>query len=364
MAATLFELLACPTCGGSLSSRPAPGNPRAIGTVVCASGHSFPVHNGIPRLVATHRSDQPLEEATSQSFAYEFTVVVPPRVSERKAREDVIAFFRATGIDRAVYAHVNNAEKRRHLTPEEIDYIPNGSWLEGKLVLDAGCGAGRFTALAAAYGARVVGLDRSEAVDRAAGNCAQLAGNAAFVQGDLLHPPLRHDTFDAVFSIGVLHHTADTRRGVLALAKLLRPGGTLMVWVYPDSYWGGAVRSAVTRVLRTLMLPLPLKVRDAIFRWLFYPIGRVQMILGKRPWTKRLFAPLFALNVPRHPERDVMLEHIFDYWSSPVIRTHASEELYDWFVEAGLDAIEILPYPVAVRAKRPFTATVDAIRRV
>lgn len=347
----LVDLLACPDCGRPLSVL-AGADTGPTAEVVCELGHSFPVRSGIPRLVATDRSDRAHEDATSESFAYEFTVVVPPRVSERKVKEDVIAFFRATGIDRHVYARLKNAPKRRDLTPEEIGYVPDGSWLTGKLVLDAGCGAGRFTALAAGYGARVVGLDRSEAVDRAAASCAPYAQRASFVQGDLLRPPLRQGAFDVVFSIGVLHHAADTRRGVLSLARLLRPGGMLIVWVYPHAYWGGPVRGAITRALRRLILRLPMRSREMIFRRLFYPLGRVQMVLAERAWSKRLFAPLFVLNIPRHQERDVMLEHIFDYWSSPVIRTHTNEELYDWFVEAGLEDIEILPYPVAVRGKR------------
>ncbi|HUE86543.1 MAG TPA: hypothetical protein VMO26_10735, partial [Vicinamibacterales bacterium] len=133
---------------------------------------------------------------------------------------------------------------------------------------------------------------------------------------------------------------------------LLKPGGTLITWTYSSAYWGNPLRGAITRMLRHAILRMPVSARASLFKWVFYPIGRVQMRLTKRRWTRRLFAPLFALSVPRHPLREVMLEHIFDYWSSPVIRTHTNEELYDWFVEAGLDQIEILPYPIAVRGLR------------
>src|SRR3954470_23757052 len=78
--------------------------------------------------------------------------------------------------------------------------------LAGRLVLDAGCGMGRYARVAAAAGARVVGIDLSEAV-RAARDLTGDGPPVDLVRGDLLRPPLADGRFDHIYSIGVLDHT-------------------------------------------------------------------------------------------------------------------------------------------------------------
>lgn len=344
----LASALACPTCGSDVAE----SDGAAFVCVGCVT--RYPVVRGIPRFVDPARYDVDSERNTSESFAYEFTNLDPAEMTPRKQREDLITFFRATGLDPRLYRYVKNAAKRLDLAPEDIGYEPASVGLRGRRVLDAGCGGGRFSLLVARNGAEVVSLDRSDAVERARAVCLGLP--VLTVQGDVLRPPLRAASFDIVFSIGVLHHTADTRAGIHALARLVRPGGLLAVWVYPPEYWGGPIRGAITRTLRKIFLRLPVRGRAAVCRLVFLPIGRVQVRLARRRFTKLLLAPLFLLNIPRHEDRDIMLVSIFDYWSAPVIRVHRSEEIYDWFAEAGLEQIEILPTPTAVTGRRAAAA--------
>lgn len=341
-----MALLSCPECDGAVTL-----SAEREDRVRCERGHEFPISSGIPMFARVARSPQDPADATSASFAYEFTALDPELTPERKRREDVVTFFRATGLDPNVYQRVPNSAKRRDLTPEDIGYEPDGHLLRDKVVLDAGCGAGRFSRLAALYGASVIALDRSDAVHRAARVCAGL--DVTVVQADLMRPPLKEASFDVVFSIGVLHHTVDTRAGLHAIARLVRPGGQLAVWVYPPEYWAGTIRGTVTRSLRRLLLRAPVGGRAAFCRYILLPIGRLQMRLARRRWTKLLSAPLFILNIPRYEDREVMLTTIFDYWASPTIRTHRPEELYDWLTEIGFADIRILPMPTAVLATRP-----------
>ena len=96
--------------------------------------------------------------------------------------------------------------------------------LAGLLVLDAGCGGGRYARLAGRHGARVVGVDLSAAVEKAAALCADLP-DVAIVQADLLDLPLAEGRFDLVFSIGVLHHSPDPRRAFAAAGRPGQAGG-------------------------------------------------------------------------------------------------------------------------------------------
>ncbi len=88
--------------------------------------------------------------------------------------------------------------------------------LRGKLTLEAGCGAGRFTRLLAEAGADVVAIDYSAAVDV----CREMNGhfpNVLFMQCDILEMPLRPESFEYVFCYGVLQHTSNPKTTFLAL---------------------------------------------------------------------------------------------------------------------------------------------------
>ena len=102
--------------------------------------------------------------------------------------------------------------------------------LEGRWILDAGCGIGRLGANLARLGANVVSLDVTDAVRQIA--LGNRLTNSHYVQADLMHPPLRHRTFDYVWSAGVLHHTEAPRKAFDRLAALVSPGGNLAVWLY------------------------------------------------------------------------------------------------------------------------------------
>src|SRR5262249_30716410 len=93
--------------------------------------------------------------------------------------------------------------------------------LEGKVVLDAGCGMGRYLRIAAESTAfLIVGIDLSHAVVAARELTAHLS-QVGVVRGDLLTLPFPPGSFDQVYSLGVLDHTPDPREAFLSLARLV-----------------------------------------------------------------------------------------------------------------------------------------------
>ncbi len=104
--------------------------------------------------------------------------------------------------------------------------------LRGKTVLEAGCGAGRFTEILLSTGARVISFDMSEAArvtrDENAGK-----GELTVFRGDILRPALPARHFDYVFCHGVIQHTPDPAKAVASLFELVAPGGRLSIDVYP-----------------------------------------------------------------------------------------------------------------------------------
>ena len=91
-------------------------------------------------------------------------------------------------------------------------------------VLDVGCGSGRFAEVALNAGAHVVALDYSSAVDACYTNLENHP-NLYVVQGDIYALPFVPESFDYVYSLGVLQHTPDVGSAFAALPRMLAGGG-------------------------------------------------------------------------------------------------------------------------------------------
>ena len=100
--------------------------------------------------------------------------------------------------------------------------------LAGKVVLEVGGGAGRFTEVLLAAGAAVVSIDYSSAVESNFANNATL-GDVLFAQADLYDLPFADESFDFVLCYGVLQHTPDAALAYRRIFDKLRPGGRISI---------------------------------------------------------------------------------------------------------------------------------------
>lgn len=105
----------------------------------------------------------------------------------------------------------------------------------GKLILDAGCGAGNPALLLFADHLRTndyLGVDISSAIDVAKERFAAAGLPGDFLRADLMALPIPDDSVDLLISEGVLHHTDDTEAALSAVVRKLKPGGRAMFYVY------------------------------------------------------------------------------------------------------------------------------------
>jgi SAM-dependent methyltransferase len=93
--------------------------------------------------------------------------------------------------------------------------------------LDAGCGAGAFALAVAPHVGEVVGIDGDAALLAAARERAPV--NAAFVEGDVTALPFPYGDFDIAGCLRVLHHVHRPGLVLSELARVLRPGGRLLL---------------------------------------------------------------------------------------------------------------------------------------
>jgi len=213
----------------------------------------------------------------------------------------------------------------------------NPEHLKGKLILEAGCGMGRFLDIVSRQtSSMVVGFDLSLAVEAAFRNLRSKP-NVHVLQADVLKPPFGEESFDFIYSIGVLHHARNPILAFKRLVPLLKSGGEIVVWVY-------------------LRPRFPL-LSD------FYRI-----FTGRMPWTmvmalSRLFSKLYwihkhirylrwliPISLEKDPEKRLL--DTFDWYSPKYQFKFKAHEVGDWFKQMGLHDIQILSYPVSVKGRK------------
>ena len=115
----------------------------------------------------------------------------------------------------------------------------------GKRVLELGAGIGTDLAQFAANGALVTDLDLSSGhLMHAQENFQRRGLTGEFIQGDCENIPLPSDSFDAVYSNGVIHHTPNTKAVVDEIFRVLKPGGEAIIMVYAENslhFWRNIV---------------------------------------------------------------------------------------------------------------------------
>ena len=124
--------------------------------------------------------------------------------------------------------------------------------LRGKLVLEAGSGAGRFTEVLLAKEAILHSFDYSNAVEANARNNGQ-SDRLTLAQADIRQIPFAANHYDYVLCLGVIQHTPSPEETIASLWRMVKPGGRLII----DHY----------RFRWRFMLPTPFGDAGTLYRW-------------------------------------------------------------------------------------------------
>ncbi len=129
-------------------------------------------------------------------------------------------------------------EAHRYATEWHIPSAADFAGSQGLKVLEIGCGLGTDGAQFARAGADYTGVDLTEAAVSLARRRFELFGlKGNFRTADAEQLDFSDETFDLVYSHGVLHHTPDTARAISEIQRVLRPGGRAIIMLYHrDSY--------------------------------------------------------------------------------------------------------------------------------
>jgi SAM-dependent methyltransferase len=201
------------------------------------------------------------------------------------------------------------------------------------MVLDAGCGMGRFADVVSRWGGTVVGIDLSTAVEAAYENIGRRP-NVHLLQADISQLPFPEGTFEYIYSIGVLHHTPDPPYFFSRLVPLLKPGGIIAVCVYSREV--GRMALAKRHGYRAVFRALPQSMLLPLSRW----FGSVGYRLAHTAILRHIVGLLPAVVYPDQPQEWSELD-TFD-WLSPTYEfRYTRKEVSGWFRQAGLHDVRV-----------------------
>ena len=287
------------------------------GLLSCGCGHLFPIIEYIPRMLTDSIHELP-RFIEKHFIATGRTRRAKPALDkhEEKTREGFDLQWSRAGrvfLDEKIYGNTGLFCKATGTTEKEA-----AEYFHGKFMLDAGCGVGRYSTVAVRFGADVVALDfSSQAVLQAQKVIGSFDG-CHVVQGNILKLPFRPESFDVVFSVGVIHHTKDLRKAFRNLTNVLKVDGRMILGVYPyfqKSIFIKMLRKITTRIPHRILfylcfLAIPLSYIPKL-RSLCYPWAS-----PKDHWKKKIVETYDH----HHP-------YFQDYYTREGIR--------DWFNELG-----------------------------
>ena len=276
------------------------------GGVLRSPSNCYPIKKGIPRFVN--------DEGYSDNFGYQWN---------RWSRIQ----FEDENVGKPMQGHTTRMfESITQLSPEKINK---------KVVIDVGCGPGRFTDVVASMGATVIALDYSSAIDAAKANFAGKNVDVCFVQGDALQSPIKSNCVDSAFSIGVLHHTPSPAKGVQEVYRVLKNNGEFAIRVYAaDGFYTYPMVCFWRNVfikLRQLFGHYPPLIYTYLFGTLDFILGKIWRLLS---YPLRSIFPTAFL-----PDYEWMILETFDAVSTSYQSGPVPKEIQAWRSKAGFERI-------------------------
>ncbi|RXI40517.1 methyltransferase type 11 [Malaciobacter mytili] len=213
--------------------------------------------------------------------------------------------------------------------------------IENKLVLEIGCGAGPYLDISAKeYKAKhIIGVDLSRAVDAAYENVGELE-NVTIIQANLFHLPFKEKSFDLIYSLGVLHHTPDTKKAFKAITPYVKKQGLVSIWLY-GKYWERKIKNQnwIRRNITSKFSSKQLYTFSKISSYFYYLY--LLPIIGDG----------LRERFPLAMDKDIQVRQLntFDMYSPTYINYHYLDEVYEWFEEENFKDIRPSRYLLGMK---------------
>ena len=211
-------------------------------------------------------------------------------------------------------------EAHRYTKEWHIPAAADFAGARGLKVLEIGCGLGTDGAQFAEAGADYTGVDLTEAAVELARRRFELFDlPGTFKTADAENLPFPDESFDLVYSHGVLHHTPETGKAIQEIHRVLRPGGRAVVMLYHRGSYNYRVNISLLR-----------RAGAQLLKW-ETGIKLVNRITGEPLESLREHARLLKTERKSYLKPDQFLSQNTDGAGNPLARVYSRKEGYELF---------------------------------
>jgi SAM-dependent methyltransferase len=348
MRESLLQYVVCPVCGNKLNlvNPSSEGDEIISASLACSRGHSFPVSDGVPRLLSRDGLTEAQKE-TQDSFSQKWQMI-PGYGYEAKSKEFHLNWY----LQRYGWENLENlAEFLR----------------ARQFILDAGTGLGRDVKLYAEHTkGEVFGVDISQSIDIAYHHIRHLS-NVHLVQADLTSLPFAKGSFDFIGSDFVLHHTPDTEKSFKYLVSFLKKEGQIAIYVYKKK---GPIREFCDDYIRSFTTKLPpeecREFSEAVTKFgkslsdmnidISVPedIPYLEIKAGRYDLQRFVYWHIFKCFWNDDFDFDTNVMTNFDWYHPQYAHRHTPEEVKSWFQDLNLEILSfnVIESGISVRGKK------------
>ena len=315
--------------------------------VSVGSGHSYQITTGIPRFV--------IVQSYNETWDYKWKEI-----------------DRGKGLNYKIVDKSDPAYAMHDIFDRNSHHGVAFDHARGKLVLDIGCGIGQYSwrIVKEFSPKKIVSFDLTSGVDIfrqiMLERFPDYKSKILMVQGSVFQMPFPAESFDYVFSLGVLMHTGDTREAIRQAAKVVKPDGELNIWVYAAAPVHIDVREAGRKVDHTLLSFLPYQ---AYYAWVMFQVNLFRRLphrfsvriirwfssdlwyfVSKIPILRILARIIFSSVM--HPDRDYRFINNYDGWCNTWADTWTEQELFSVLREQNIVILGISDWRTGLWGKK------------
>ena len=222
---------------------------------------------------------------------------------------------------------------------------------------DIGCGSGRWAKFVATRVGKLECVDASDEALRVAKENLAAFSNVEFHRASVGDLPFEDDSLDFAYSLGVLHHVPETSAAVAAIARALKKGAPLLLYLYYAfdnrplwyrSLW--RMTDAVRRVITRLPRRAKSLLCDSIAMAVYWPLARIARLVS----GMGIDVANFPLALYRDRSFYTMRTDARDRFGTPLEKRFRADEIREMMTDAGLTDIrfsDAAPFWCAVGVK-------------
>jgi len=240
-----------------------------------------------------------------------------------------------------------------YFSKEEIEQVGNDYFdilpdnileKETTTILDAGCGTGRWAKYLADKVKVIECIDPSNAV-LTAQHLLKKNENVRISKASVNHIPFANESFDFVFSLGVLHHIPDTEEGIKKCVEKVKYGGYFLVYLYYNLDNRGIsfkIMFWLTNIVRLFISKLPQKLKSLLCDLLACIIYLPMIFLTKVVKTLLPFSKIYQripLSYYQNKSFRIIRNDSLDRFGTPLEKRFSKLEIKAMLKNAGLSNI-------------------------